>query len=107
MKKILKSFVFWGMIIGLAIIILHQLGYDSKSMVLISLNPILSIFASSDGFLDFMNSGYQVHCRNLIGGNTISIYWYIGSFLTFILYGGVIDIVRLAVKKSRKEKAVK
>jgi hypothetical protein len=73
---------------------MHQIGQDSKNIVLIGLNPILMFFERY--FLDFMNSGFQVPSGNLSG--VISINWYIGSIISFALFGGVIDSIRYFIK---------
>jgi hypothetical protein len=78
---------------------MHQIGQDSKNIVLIGLNPILMFFEKY--FLDLMNSGFQVPSRNLSG--FISINWYIGSFISFVLFGGLIDCIRyVLIKRFRK-----
>jgi hypothetical protein len=78
---------------------MHQIGQDSKNIVLIGLNPILVFFERY--FLDLMNSGLQVPSGNLSG--VISINWYIGSFISFVLFGGFIDCIRyFFIKRLRK-----
>lgn len=89
MKKIFKSFVFWFVILAVFEIYMHQVGQDSKSIVLIHLNPILRIISRSDIVSAFMNSGLQVSSGTITGH--ISIYWYIGSIVTFIIYGLILD----------------
>lgn len=89
MKKIFKSFVFWFVILAVLEIYMHQVGQDSKSIVLIYLNPVLRIISRSDIVSDFMNSGFHVSSGTIIGH--ISIYWYIGSIITFIIYGLILD----------------
>lgn len=99
MKRIIKSFMFWGAILSLLVILVQQLGYDSKSISLIYLNPILNALTNNEATLSFMQTGYPVSCRNLVAGNTISIYWYIGSMVTCLFYGGVLDLMRFGLKK--------
>ncbi len=41
MKKIFKSFTLWFVIVAILEIYMHQIGQDSKSIVLIYLNPVL------------------------------------------------------------------
>ena len=79
------------------IIFMHQIGQDSKNIVLIQFNPILLVLERN--ILDLMNKGYQIPSGNLSG--TISIYWYIGSVVTFAFYGGVIDMIRYVIKSNR------
>ncbi|MBU5484352.1 hypothetical protein KQI86_08425 [Clostridium sp. MSJ-11] len=89
MKRLFKSFAFWFLIISILKIYMHQIGQDSKSIVLIYLNPVLKIISRSDTGRAFMNSGLQVSSRTILGHT--SIYWYIGSVVTFIIYGLILD----------------
>lgn len=94
MKKIFKSFTFWFLILSILIIFLHQIGQDSKSIILIGFNPLLRLLPN-----EFMNSGPVVSC-NTISGN-ISIYWYIASIISFIIYGGLLDLIKKLIKIKR------
>ena len=77
---------------------MHQIGQDSKSIVLIRFNPLLNIIADSQGPLySLMDSGLQVPCNTMTG--QISIYWYIGLVLTFLLYGIVLDGIKMLFRK--------
>ena len=96
MEKIFKSFTFWFVILAVLEIYTHQVGQDSKSIVLIYLNPILRTMSRSDIIRDFMNSGLQVSSGTII--EHISIYWYIGSIVTFIIYGLIIDVFRYLIR---------
>lgn len=96
MKKLFKSFVFWFFILAILEICMHQIGQDSKSIVLIYLNPVLRIISRSDIGRDFMNSGSQVSSRTIMG--YISIYWYIGSVVTNIIYGLIFDGLRYVLR---------
>ena len=97
MKKIIKSFTFWFLLIALFEIYMHQVGQDSKSIVLISLNPILSMISRTDRLFNFMGSGMQIPCRTIMG--SISVYWYVASILSFLIYGAILDLARLAILK--------
>lgn len=96
MKKIFKSFTFWFLILAALEIYIHQIGQDSKSIVLIYLNPILRTMSRSDIVRDFMNSGLQVSSGTIIGH--ISIHWYIGSIVTFIIYGLILDVFKYLLR---------
>lgn len=100
MKKIIKSFTFWFLLIAIFEIFMHQIGQDSKSIILISLNPILSKISRTDSLLSFMNSGMQIPCGTIMG--TISVYWYVASILSFLVYGVILDCVRLIILKIRR-----
>ena len=99
MKKILKSFTLWFVILAVFEIYMHQIGQDSKSIVLIYLNPLLRMISRSDVACAFMNSGMKVSSRTIIGYT--SIYWYTGSVLTFIIYGLILDGFRYLLRRIR------
>jgi hypothetical protein len=44
-----------------------------------------------------MNSGLQVPSRTISGN--ISIYWYIGSIITFIAYGIIVDGIKYLLRR--------
>lgn len=95
MKKVFKAFLFWFILVAVLEIFMHQIGQDSKSIVLIGLNPILNVIADSDALNSFMNSGLQVSCNTIEG--QISIYWYVGAVITFIIYGLILDCIKWGV----------
>lgn len=97
MKKILKSFTFWFVIFAIGGIYLHQIGRDSKSIALIYLNPVLNMISRSDMGAAFMNTGMQVAARTIAGH--ISVYWYIASILSFVLYGLILDGIKALFKR--------
>lgn len=84
---------------------MHQIGQDSKSIILIGFNPLLNMIADSQGSLyTFMYSGWQVPCNTITG--QISIYWYVGSVLTFLFYGVVLDGMKMLFRKLNRKKQV-
>lgn len=97
MMKLLKSFTFWFLILGIFAIWEHQIGRDSKSILLISFNPILNSISHNDVGRTFMNSGPIVSCKTIIGN--ISIYWYIASFLTHVVTGIFLDTLCYIYRK--------
>lgn len=98
MKIIMKSFTFWCIVISIFEIFMHQVGQDSKSIVLIGFNPVLKMIANTQGTLyTRMDSGWQVSCNTIVG--QISIYWYIGSVVTFMFYGIVLDGIKMLYRK--------
>jgi len=101
LKRIFKSFTFWFIVISLLSIILHQIGQDSKSVVLIGFNPILKMLSYNDVAREFMNLGFSVKCETIAG--EISIYWYIGSVITMAFYGIILDLIKcIIIKISRR-----
>ena len=106
MTRLLKSFTFWFLLVSIFEILMHLIGQDSKSIVLIRLNPLLTRIADSEGLYSFMQSGFQVSCNTIEGH--ISIYWYIGSVITFIIYGAIFDCIKWGVRhlgRRRKSQA--
>lgn len=105
MKKIAKSFTFWCLIISLFEIFMHQIGQDSKSIVLIGFNPLLKWIADSQSALtDLLKSGPQISCNTIT--SQISIYWYVGSVFTFMIYGFILDGLRLWYRKKFRKKRI-
>lgn len=47
-------------------------------------------------------AGLLVVWQHQLGGDAISVYWYIGAVFTFALYGAAIDGIRFGIKKMRK-----
>lgn len=97
MKKLFRSFTFWFIILSFVIIFMHQIGQDSKSIVLIGFNPILNTLSKWDMANKFMQSGLNVSCNTISG--SISIYWYIGSIITLGLYGFTLDLMKYLIKE--------
>ena len=85
MKKFYKTFTFYFVIIGIIVVLLNVIGIDDMNILMIGLNPILNILDDSKIICDFMNSG--------------SYLWHIASFLTNILYGIILDFIRVKIKK--------
>ena len=103
MKKVIKSFTFWLLLIAVLEIIMHQIGQDSKSIVLIRFNPILNMIADSDGFLhNLIESGSHIPCNTISG--QISIYWYLGSVLTLTIYGALFDCIKWLIHHLRSKR---
>ena len=102
LKRIFKSFTFWFIVISLFGILLHQIGQDSKSIVLIGFNPILKTLSYSDAAREFMNLGFAIKCETIAG--EISIYWYIGSVITMASYGFILDLIKCFVVKINKRR---
>lgn len=93
-----KTFTFWCLVLSVFGIFMHQIGQDSKSIVLIRFNPLLNMIAGAQGPLyEMMGSGRQVPCNTITG--QISIYWYIGSVLTFLFYGIVLEGIKMLFHK--------
>lgn len=98
MKKIIKSFTFWCMVIAIFEVCMHQIGQDSKSILLIGCNPLLKMIADTRGALfALMESGWQLSCDTIAG--QISVYWYIGSLVTFMFYGLVLDGIKVLYRR--------
>ena len=98
MKKIYKRPLFWMLMLAILIILLNYFGQDGKNIIIIGLNPILSILSRLDGIREFMNSGYSV--KTLY--DSISIYWYFGCLMTMVIYGLLIELIIMVIKSIRK-----
>lgn len=86
MKKIFKSFTFWFFIISIFIILINFMGYDYKNILLIGFNPIINILV------------YQESFRNAIWSDGPNYNMYIIHLFTFLIYGGIIDILAFPIK---------
>lgn len=102
MKKIFGSFTFLFLLLGLILIYMHQVGQDSFSIILIGINPILSLVSESELGSNIMNSGMKIPCNTVEG--SISVYWYIGTVVTFVLYGILADFIRANIIKYKLNK---
>ena len=85
MKKFYKTFTFYFLIIGIIVILINVSGMDDMNIFMIGLNPILNLLDDSNVICDFMNSGNYL--------------WHIASFITNVLYGLILDFVRIKIKK--------
>lgn len=96
------TFTFIFLLLSFFRIFMHQVGQDSFSIVLIELNPILSLISYFDTGLALLNSGRQIPANTVAG--SISINWYIGSVITFLLYGAITDFIRFIHFKKKHGK---
>ncbi len=95
MKKILGTFTFWFVLVALILIVLHILGLDKDSNLLIGSSPLVRLIS-----IDFMNSGLKIP---IMGSEmNFSIFWYIGTLISFIIYGLIFDIIYKLIKKARQ-----
>ena len=86
MKKFYKTFTFYFLIISVIIVTLNILGQDDMNIFMIGLNPLLNLLDNSKVICDFMNSSNYL--------------WHIASIITNIIYGLVLDFIRIRIKKS-------
>lgn len=86
MKKIIKSFTFWFVILGVAVVILNILNLDDMNILMIGLNPILNLLSSSR--LDIAAIPYL---------------WHILSLLTMTAYGLALDGIRYLIRVSKSK----
>ena len=87
MRKIYKTFTFYFVVIGIIIVVLNILGQDDMNILMIGLNPILNLLDNSKAVRDFMNSN--------------TYFWHIASLITNILYGLILDFIRIRMKNSK------
>lgn len=88
MKKLVKSFTFWFVIVGIVGIVLNLVGADDINLF-IGLNPILNVLSSSGACRDFIN--------------TIPYLWHILSIITMAGYGLILDGLKALIKKGKSE----
>lgn len=85
MKKIYKTFTFYFAIIGVLVVVLNICGQDDMNLFMIGLNPILNLLDNSKDIRNFMNSSNYL--------------WHIASIITNLLYGLILDFIRIKIKK--------
>lgn len=85
MRSFYKTFTFYFVIIGIVVVLLNILGIDDMNILMIGLNPLLNILDDSKVICDFMNSGNYL--------------WHTASIITNILYGLILDFIRVKIKK--------
>ena len=85
----LKSFTLWFVLLGAVIVWMNLKGHDSKSIVMIHLNPILSFLC---GVREY---------REVIGA--ISGAWHFLSLMTITGYGMVLDGFRALLQFINKQ----
>ena len=83
MKKIVKTFTFWFVLLGIVVVIFNLLNFDDMNIIMIGLNPILNILSSSSF------------------RPTTPYMWHILSLITMTLYGLVLDALRSAFKNNK------
>ena len=80
MKKLIKKFLFWFVLMGVIVNIINITGNDNKNIILIGLNPLLNLLESNSTIREFTKSiGFYV--------------WNILSMLSFIIYGLLLDSI--------------
>ena len=81
MKKIIKTFTFWFVVIGVAVVVLNILKLDDMNILMIGLNPILNLLSSSDADI-----------------SAIPYLWHILSLVTMVAYGLALDGAKYLIK---------
>lgn len=80
MKKLIKKFLFWFVLMGVIVNVISITGNDDKNIILIGLNPLLNLLESNDTIREFTKSiGFYV--------------WNILSMLSFIIHGLLLDSI--------------
>lgn len=82
-KKMVKIFAFWFALLGVVIVVFNLLNFDDMNIVMIGLNPILTILSSSSF------------------SPTTPYIWHILSLITMTLYGLVLDALKSAFKNNK------
>lgn len=88
MKKVLRSFTFWFIVVGIIVVVYNLAGQDDKNIIMCGLNPILVALDN------------QV-CRPIL--NEIPYSWHLLSLLSMALYGAIFDFIRYLIKRKSNE----
>ena len=88
-QRILKSFTFWFVIAGVGLVLYNLSGQDNKSIIMVGLNPLLSILSHSD------------YCLTI---SEIPYLWHLLSFLTMTLYGIFFDLLACIIRTKSKSR---
>ena len=86
MKKLVKSWALWFILLGIAVLIYNLTGRDDKNIVMIGLNPLLSTVFNTSEFC--------------IAAEQYPYVWHVLSMLSMVMYGLVLDGVMYAWKKN-------
>lgn len=100
MKRFFKSFTFYFMLLSLLMIFIHYKGQDPYGIVLFHLNIILKNLIYNESVNNLVKTGPKITCGSLTG--EIYIYWYIAHFISFMIYGLVLDLIKFGIKKISK-----
>ena len=96
-KKIFHSFTFYFLIASLLIIYTHYIGRDPYGIIIFELNPILKCLLNTDFANNFIRTGPKIASGSLQGN--ISIYWYAAHFISFALFGLILDFIKSGIRK--------
>jgi len=96
-KKVFSSFTVYFISASLLIIYTHYRGQDSHGIVLFELNPILNKLRYTDFANNYIKTGPKIASGSLQGD--VSMFWYILHFISFALYGLILDSIRFGIKK--------
>lgn len=96
-KKIFRSFTFYFLLASILIIYTHYRGQDSYGIVLFQLNPILYNLIHTEFANNYIKTGPKIASDSLQGD--ISIFWYACHFISFALYGLILDSIKFGIKK--------
>jgi hypothetical protein len=99
-KKILKSFTFYFMLLSLLMIFMHYKGHDSHGITLFHLNLILRSLLYSEFANKVIRTGPKIVCGSVAG--EIYIYWYVAHFISFVIYGLILDFLKYGIRKLSK-----
>ncbi len=97
LKALFTSFTFWLVVLSLLTIYTHYSGGDPKSIVLISLHPVLSPLSRADLAREWLNAGTIVPAATILG--EFSVRWYYAHLLCAIVMGGALDGVKMLVRR--------
>ncbi len=104
-KTLALSFIFWLVVLSILTIYNHYSGGDSKSIVLISLHPVLSPLARTDWSREWLNAGRIVPAATVT--RAFSVRWYYAHLACAVTAGAALDGIKLLVLRLlRKRRTV-
>lgn len=91
-SKILRSFTFYFIILSPLMILSHYQGHDPHGIVLFHMNVLLKSVLYNDYVVNIVQSGPKIPCGSVAG--EVYVYWYAVHFITFVLYGLILDFTK-------------
>jgi hypothetical protein len=96
-KKVFRSFTVLFLFLSLLTIYTHYIGGDPHGIVLFELNPIMNYLRYTDFANVYIKTGPQIATGSLQGD--ISVLWYAAHFISFGIYGLILDSIRIGIRK--------
>ncbi len=102
-SKIFRSFTFYFMILSPLMILTHYQGNDPHGIVLFHMNLLLKSVLYNDLVVSIVQSGPRIACGSVAG--EVYVYWYVAHFISFMLYGLLLDSLKALFPKPSTEQS--